>query len=88
LAKPIILSGHARVQCHHRHADPAEVADAIRTSPWEPAKSGRYRVRKSMAFGKPSPVTGNLYRWRAVEAIFAEEAARLVVVTVIVKYWN
>ena len=41
-----------------------------------------------MAFGKPSPVTGKVYQWRAVEAIFAEEANRLVVVTGIVKYWN
>jgi len=64
------------------------VADVIRTSPWGPARAGRLRARKTMAFGKPSPVTGRTYLWRAVEAVFAEELDRLVVVTVIVKYWN
>jgi len=86
--KRILFSQHARQQCRRRHADEREVVAAIETAAWEQAKSGRRRARRTEPFGKPSPVTGRLYRWRTVEAIFAEEADRLVVVTVLVKYSN
>jgi hypothetical protein len=86
--KQVVFSHHALTRCRLRHAEPDEVVEAIRGEEWEPAKSGRHCARRTTAFARPSPITGRVYQWRTIEAIFAEEADRLVVVTVLVKYSN
>jgi hypothetical protein len=84
--KPIIFSRHALLQMGLRGAIRAEVEETIKMAGWEPARRGRYQARKSFAFGQASPVNQQVYLFKTVHAIFAEEQEELVVVTVLVYY--
>lgn len=87
-SKPIQYSEHAREQMSLRGATQAEIEQAIRNEPWIPAKRGKYRAKRRLIFGKPSPVNQKEYKYKEVEPIFAEESDVIVVVTVMVYYTN
>lgn len=69
-----------------RGASEAEVIQAIRGGFWEPARAGKYQARCTFVYGRPSPVDGRVYPFKTVHVIFAEEADKIVVVTVLVYY--
>lgn len=48
--KPVRLTKHARLQCHERGADEAEVVKAVREGVREPAKAGRVLCRYNFPF--------------------------------------
>lgn len=85
-AKPIHFSRHARYRMYLRGATESEVVQTIQGSPWEPARAGKYQARRTFVFGQPSPVDQKVYPFKTVHVIFAEEADRIVVVTVLVYY--
>jgi len=60
----------------------AEVIQTIRDARWQPAEKGRYRARKWYPFRAEHE--GTFYAGKDVGPIFAEEADRIVVVTVYV----
>ena len=64
----------------------AEVEEAIRTMPWQPAELERLECRKDFAYGKEW--NGKLYTTKQVRPIFADEAAEIVVVTVSTYYFE
>jgi len=64
----------------------AEVGEAIRTMPWQPAELERLECRKDFAYGKEW--NGELYTTKQVRPIFVEEASEIVVVTVYTYYFK
>jgi hypothetical protein len=84
--KPIHFSRHALLQMSLRGATKAEVEETIGNTRWEPARRGRHQARKSFVFGLPSPINQQVYQFKTVHAIFAEEQEELVIVTVLVYY--
>jgi hypothetical protein len=86
--KPVRLSQHARNQTRLRGATTAEVTDTIRNAGWQPARRGKFQARKTFAYGRVSPVNQQIYARKTVHAIFADEPAEIVVVTVLVYYGN
>ncbi len=64
----------------------AEVEEAIRTMPWQPAELERLECRKDFAYGKEW--NGKLYTTKQVRPIFVEEASEIVVVTVYTYYFE
>jgi len=83
--KPIEFSPHAREKMLDRGATESEVQAAIRTGNPEPARKGRFMFRKNFAFN--DQWRGKHYAVKQVAPIVAEEADRLVVVTVFVYYF-
>jgi hypothetical protein len=83
--KPIEFSSHAREKMLDRGVAESEVEAAIRTGNPEPARKGRIMYRKSFAFG--DQWRGTSYAVKQVAPVVAEEAGRLVVVTVFVYYF-
>ena len=84
--KTIRFSRHALDQMRLRGATQEEVEEAIESTPWQPAKRGKYQVRKTFAFGRPSPINRQVYPFKTVHTIFAEEPDEIAVVTVLVYY--
>lgn len=84
-AKPIRLTGHARGQLVFRGATEEDVFSAIRTSPWQPAESGRLDCRKDFPFN--AEWNRRWYATRQVRPIFVDEPEEIVVVTVYVYYF-
>jgi hypothetical protein len=64
----------------------AEVEEAIRTMPWQPAELERLECRKDFTYGKEW--NGKLYTTKQVRPIFVEEASEIVVVTVYTYYFE
>ncbi len=58
----------------------AEVEEAIRTCPWEPADLGRWDCRKDFPYGKEW--NGKIYATKQVRLVFVDEAKEIVVITV------
>jgi hypothetical protein len=83
--KPVRLSAHARGYLHTRGFTAAEVEDAIRTSPWQPAELGRLECRKDFPHGRDW--NGKFYATKQVRPVFVDEAAEIVVVTVYTYYF-
>ena len=83
--KPILLSGHARDQLGYRGATEEEVAETIRTGPWEAAEQGRMEAKRDFAFD--AVWNKKTYATKRVRPIFVEEQERVVVVTVYVYYY-
>lgn len=71
-----------------RGASEAEVIESIRSEKWQPALQEKLQVRKRFDFGKPSPVNQQVYAFKTIHAIFAEETDSIIVITVIVYYAN
>lgn len=84
-SKPVVLSPHAQEKFVDRGAIRDEVEAAIRTGSPEPARKGRVMFRKNFAF--KGQWRGKRYAVKQVAPVVAEEADRLVVVTVFVYYF-
>ena len=63
----------------------AEVEEAIRSSPWEPAELGRLQCRKNFPFGREW--NSKVYATKQIRPIFVEEDSEIVVVTVYTYYF-
>jgi hypothetical protein len=84
--KSIHFSQHALDQVRLRGATLQEVRETIETVPWQPAKHGKYQARKTFEFGRRSPVNQQVYPFKTVHTIFADEPNQMVVITVLVYY--
>lgn len=84
--KTLRFSQHALNQMRLRGATREEVMEVVEAMPWQPAKRGKYQSRKTFAFGRPSPINGQIYPLKTVHVIFADEPNEIVVVTVLVYY--
>ena len=82
--KPVRLSAHARGYLRTRGFTAAEVEEAIRTSPWQPAELGRLECRKDLPYGRNW--NGKFYATKQVRPVFVDEATEIVVVTVYTYY--
>jgi len=82
---PIEISNHARSQMQERGATEGQVIAAIRTGEAEPARHSRVMYRKAFQFD--GLWRGRQYRVKQVAPVVAQEADRLVVVTVYVFYF-
>jgi len=85
LSKPIEFSMHAREKMLDRGASEDEVRAAIRMGSAEPARKGRILFRKNFVFN--SWWREKRYAMKQVAPVVAEEADRLVVITVFVYYF-
>ena len=86
--KPIRFSNHAREQADLRGATTDEIIDAIRMGTWQSALRGKFESKKRFGFNQISPINQKHYRFKTVEAIFADEPEVIGVVTVKVYYSN
>ncbi|NIO71186.1 MAG: DUF4258 domain-containing protein [Anaerolineae bacterium] len=84
--KTVRFSQHALDQMRLRGATREEVRETVQTAPWQPAKRGKYQARKTFAFGRPSPINQQIYPFKTVHVIFADEPDEIVIVTVLVYY--
>jgi hypothetical protein len=82
--KPIRLSSHALSYTWKRGFTEAEVKEAVRSSPWEPAELGRLECRMNFDFGQGW--NGKVYATKQVRPIFVE-AEEILVVTVYTYYF-
>jgi len=85
LSKPIEFSKHAREKMLDRGASEDEIRAAIRTGNAEPARKGRVMFRKNFVFNHQW--RGKRHALKQVVPVVAEEADRLVVITVFVYYF-
>ena len=86
--KPIRFSDHARLQMSLRGATEEEVTISIRAGKWEAAKMGRFRSSQQFNFNRVSLTNQKFYKYKTVDAFFAEERNEIVVITVKVYYSN
>lgn len=86
--KPIRFTTHAHEQARLRGAADSEVTQTIRMGKWEPALRGKYQAKKHFSFDQESPLNQKHYRFKSIEAIFADEADAIVIITVKVYYSN
>jgi hypothetical protein len=63
-----------------------EVIEAVEIVPWQSVKRGKHQVRRTYSFGKPSPINRQVYPFKTVHVIFADEPGEIVIVTVLVYY--
>lgn len=80
VTKPIRLSGHARGYEVRRGFTEAEVDEAIRQGPWQPARDGRWETSRDFAYN--GMWNGTVYATKRVRPVFVENSAEIVVVTV------
>ena len=78
--KPVRLTEHARGYLDRRGFTEAEVAEAIRTRAWQPARGGRLETSKDFPYH--DDWNGVFYATKRVRPIFVEEPAEIVVITV------
>ena len=83
--KPIWFSRHALERIDLRGTSQAEVERAIKEGEREPAREGRFAYRLSLEYH--GQWQGKHYQVKQVVPVVAEEAERLVVVTVFVFYF-
>ena len=83
--KPIEFSSHSLEKMIDRGATREEVELAVRSGNAEPARKGRTTFRKNVAFN--GRWRGKFYTVKQVAPIVAEEADRLIVVTIFVCYF-
>ena len=83
--KLIRFSAHAMGYMTRRGFTSVEVEEAIRTTPWQPAESGRLEVRRDFPFA--GLWNGRFFQTKQVRPIFVEEADEIVVVTVYTYYF-
>jgi hypothetical protein len=84
----ILFTEHAKLQMLLRGAQQSEVVQTIQSTPWEPAKRGKFKCRMTFNFNQIAPANNQHYRLKTVEPIFAQEADQIVVITVKVYYHN
>ncbi|MBI2302516.1 MAG: DUF4258 domain-containing protein [Armatimonadetes bacterium] len=85
MAKPIYFSTHARTRIAERGTTEADVRRAINEGTPEPARSGCTLYRLNLQFD--AEWGGKWYNMQQVAPVVAEQAGRLVVVTVYVFYY-
>ena len=83
---PIVFSTHALAQMADRGTNEAEVEAAMPEGEEIPAKQGRRSFRKNFAFN--SQWKGRYYELKQVMPVIADEADRVVVITVYVFYFG
>ena len=88
MKKPIRCSRHAIEQMLLRGATVQEVAGVVETVTPMPARRGKLQARRTFAFGQRSPVNQQVYAFKTVHVIYADEPSEIVVVTVLVYYEN
>ena len=86
--KPVEITFHARRRMIDRGGTDEEVILAVRSGTSEPAKRGKWHSSMTFEYNEPSPVNDLVYAYKTVDAVFAEEEKRIVVVTVKVYYHN
>ena len=79
-AKPVRLSTHARGYLARRGFTEAEVADTIATSPWRPARAGRFEATKEFPYN--DLWNGTFYARKRVRPVFVETPTEILVGTV------
>jgi hypothetical protein len=84
-SKPIVFTRHARERCAGRGATEADAIAAIHNGKREPAQRGLWLYRLNLEYQREWD--GKWYAVKQVAAIVAEEAERLVVVTVYTYYF-
>lgn len=84
--KPIIISRHAAQRMAQRGSTLEEIERAIRTGSWQPAQRGKWYARHVFPFDAVSPVNSRHYAYKTVDAVFADDPASIMVVTVKVYY--
>lgn len=86
--KEINFTYHALQQMRWRGADAQEVVEAITNSRWRAARTGYKSCKARFEFNAVSLVNNQRYRYKTVEAIFADDPLEIVVITVKVYYSN
>jgi hypothetical protein len=84
-SKPVVFTRHAQERCARRGAAETDAIAAIRSGKREPAQRGLWLYRLNLEYQRE---WGG--KWHAVQqiaAVVAEEADRLVVVTVYTYYF-
>ena len=84
--KPIVVSSHAAERMRARGATLAEVEHVIRNEAARPAKRGKWEAKSWFPFGRPSPVNRQVYRFKTVAVVFADQPHAVTVITVKVFY--
>ena len=84
--KPVVFTKHARQRMRARGASEEDVRQAIRVGQREPAQRGLFQFRLNLEFQREW--RGRYYGVQQVIPIVAEEAERLVVVTVYTFYFQ
>ena len=85
ISKSIVFSPHALQKTVDRGTTQTEIKATIHEGNPEPARKGRVMFRKNFAFN--SQWRGKHFAVKQVAPVVAEEADRLVVVTVFVYYF-
>lgn len=75
--KPMRLSLHAQGYLARRGFDEEELRDAIRSSPWQSARNGRFEASKDFLFNQQW--NGVHYATKRVRPVFVEEPDEIVV---------
>jgi len=86
--KPIRCSHHAKMQMVLRGATEEEVTTTVKEGRWEAARLGKTKSKYQVGFNKISLLNQKFYKYKTVEAIFADEPNEIVVITVKVYYSN
>jgi hypothetical protein len=80
----LVIIDHARLRMAERGASEDDVRHAIETGRAEPQRAGRWA--KEAVFPYNADWQGRRYEQKKVRAVYVEEGARVVVVTVYVYY--
>ena len=86
--KPIELTYHVQQRMVSRGATHDEVIRTVLEGRKESAKRDKWHSVFRFEFNQPSPVNGLVYLYKTVDAVFAEEPDRIVVLTVKTYYHN
>ncbi|MFH1538775.1 MAG: DUF4258 domain-containing protein [bacterium] len=86
--KPIRFSNHARLRMSLRGASEKEVEETIGSAEWRKVKMGRFGVKFRFDFNEKSPINRKVYKYKTIEAVFADEPDEIVIITVKVYYSN
>ena len=85
MAIPVELHPHARERAFERGATEEEIIASVTEGERSPARFGRTAFRRNFRFD--GIWRGRQYATKQVEAIAVEDAARWLVITVLVKYF-
>jgi len=88
MEKNIRLSNHALFRATQRGALYQEIISCIHDNEWIPLPNNKHSAKKTFSYNDQSPVNGKHYKFKAIEALFADEPDEIVVVTVKVYYFN
>jgi hypothetical protein len=84
--KPVVFTAHARKRMLERGTSEEDVREAIRIGEREPAHRGLFLYRLNLEFHREWD--GRYYRMQQVAPVVAEEAERIVVITVYTFYFQ